>query len=78
SPLRARRGAGGEVRPRHASAIASAIQPPSSKQNHQHYLERDLESVQSAEDELFRQAQLTDAHREALAAFRERRQPRFH
>lgn len=45
---------------------------------HAHYLERDIDRVLAAEEEVFRQAQASDAHREAIAAFREKREPRFH
>ena len=45
---------------------------------HQNYLERDLTQVVKHERETFREAQGTEAHREALLAFRERRKPNFH
>jgi 2-(1,2-epoxy-1,2-dihydrophenyl)acetyl-CoA isomerase len=45
---------------------------------HAHYLERDIDKVLAAEDEVFRQARASAAHREAVAAFREKREPRFH
>ena len=45
---------------------------------HQNYLERDANKALSDEGVIFRKAQATDAHKEALAAFRERREPRFH
>ena len=45
---------------------------------HSNYLERDLATVISEEQKIFRQSQASDAHKEALVAFRERREPRFH
>jgi enoyl-CoA hydratase/carnithine racemase len=45
---------------------------------HEHYLEHDIGKVVSKESEIFRQSMGTDAHSEALVAFRERRTPRFH
>ena len=45
---------------------------------HQNYLERDVDKALTDEGAIFRKAQGTDAHREALTAFREKRQPRFH
>lgn len=45
---------------------------------HAHYLERDIDRVLAAEDEVFRQARVSDAHRKAVAAFREKREPKFH
>ncbi len=45
---------------------------------HQNYIEHDVDKALTDEGVIFRAAQDTDAHREALAAFRERRQPRFH
>lgn len=45
---------------------------------HGHYTERDTGAVQSAEAEVFRKAMASEAHREALTAFREKRRPRFH
>lgn len=45
---------------------------------HQNYLERDVDRALTDEGAIFRKAQGTDAHREALTAFREKRQPRFH
>ena len=45
---------------------------------HQNYLERDANKALTDEGVIFRKAQATDAHKEALAAFRERREPRFH
>ena len=45
---------------------------------HGHYLERDTRAVQSAEADVFRKAMASEAHHEALVAFREKRQPRFH
>ena len=45
---------------------------------HEHYLERDVDKALTIEGGVFRQAQGTAAHREALTAFREKRQPRFH
>ncbi len=44
---------------------------------HRHYLERDIEGALSVEGAVFSSAMKTDAHREALLAFRERRPPRF-
>ncbi len=45
---------------------------------HKDYLEHDIDGVLVDEVRTFREAQGTDAHREALVAFRERRPPRFH
>ena len=45
---------------------------------HEHYLERDIAKVVSKETLIFREAMRTEAHSEALVAFRERRTPRFH
>lgn len=45
---------------------------------HENYLERDLSLVIRHERETFREAQDTEAHKEALLAFRERRKPNFH
>ena len=45
---------------------------------HDHYMERDVEAVRRIESEIFRQSQMTESHREALVAFRERREPRYH
>ena len=45
---------------------------------HQNYLEHDPNKALTDEGAIFREAQATDAHKEALAAFRERREPRFH
>ena len=47
------------------------------RQIHSHYLERDIVKVHDVETEIFRKAQGTDSHKEALVAFRERREPRF-
>ena len=45
---------------------------------HDHYMERDVEAVRDIESEIFRQSQATASHKEALLAFRERREPRYH
>ncbi len=45
---------------------------------HDHYMERDVEMVRNIESEIFRQSQATPSHKEALVAFRERREPRYH
>ena len=45
---------------------------------HENYLERDVAIVVRHERDTFREAQGTEAHREALVAFRERRKPNFH
>ena len=45
---------------------------------HDHYMERDVEMVRDIESEIFRQSQTTASHKEALVAFRERREPRYH
>ncbi len=45
---------------------------------HEHYLEHDVNKVRDIESEIFRQSQGTESHKEALVAFRERRQPRYH
>ena len=50
----------------------------SKRQIYDHYLERDLEKILTTEGESFRQSQDTDAHKEALVAFRERREPKYH
>ena len=45
---------------------------------YEHALERDLEAVIREESRVFAEARSTSEHREAMAAFRERRQPKFH
>ena len=45
---------------------------------HENYMERDLSLVVRHERETFRESQGTEAHKEALLAFRERRKPNFH
>lgn len=45
---------------------------------HENYMERDVSLVVRHERDTFREAQGTDAHKEALLAFRERRKPNFH
>ena len=45
---------------------------------HENYMEKDLAWVLKRESETLRAARCTEAHKEALAAFRERREPRFH
>ena len=45
---------------------------------HNNYLDADLAGVIAREGEVFRQAQATAEHKEALVAFRERREPSFH
>jgi 2-(1,2-epoxy-1,2-dihydrophenyl)acetyl-CoA isomerase len=45
---------------------------------HQGYMEHDIDGVLADEMKTWRTAQQTEAHREALTAFRERRPPRFH
>ena len=45
---------------------------------YEHSLERDLDAVTSEESRVFSEARSTSEHREAMAAFRERRQPNFH
>ena len=45
---------------------------------HRNYMDADLEKVLSHEQEVFEAAIVSGAHREALVAFRERREPRFH
>ncbi len=45
---------------------------------HENYMERDLSLVVRHERETFREAQGTEAHKEALLSFRERRKPNFH
>ncbi len=44
----------------------------------ENYMEKDLSLVLMRESETLRAARFTDAHKEALTAFRERRQPKFH
>lgn len=48
------------------------------RQIHAHYLEHDITKIHEIETEIFRKSQETDSHKEALIAFRERREPRFH
>ena len=45
---------------------------------HEHYLERDIAKVVSKESAIVGEAMRTDAHSEALVAYRERRTPMFH
>ena len=45
---------------------------------HENYMEKDLALVLRRESETLRAARFTEAHKEALTAFRERRQPKFH
>ena len=45
---------------------------------HRDYLEHDIDDVLADERKTFRASQQSEAHREALTAFRERRPPRFH
>lgn len=45
---------------------------------HENYMEKDLAWVIRRESETLRAARYTDAHKEALTAFRERREPKFH
>ena len=45
---------------------------------HENYMERDVGWVLRREREIFAQAQRSDAHSEALKAFREKREPNFH
>lgn len=45
---------------------------------HENYMERDVALVVRHERETFREAQGSEAHKEALVAFRERRKPNFH
>ena len=45
---------------------------------HQDYIEHDADKVLADEGVIFRTAMGTDAHKEALAAFREKRPPNFH
>jgi enoyl-CoA hydratase/carnithine racemase len=44
----------------------------------ENYMERDLSLVVRHERDTFRESQGTEAHQEALLAFRERRKPNFH
>lgn len=44
---------------------------------HDHYLERDMEQIIKTESVIFNKSRSTDAHKEALLAFRERREPKF-
>ncbi len=45
---------------------------------HENYMEKDLAWAIRRESETLRAARYTDAHKEALTAFRERREPKFH
>ncbi len=45
---------------------------------HENYMEKDMSLVLRRESETLREARFTPAHKEALTAFRERREPRFH
>ncbi len=45
---------------------------------HDHSLESDIAAVLETERKVFAEATSTEAHREALRAFRDRRAPRFH
>ena len=45
---------------------------------HSHYLERDIGAVLETERKIFAEAMSSEAHREVLKAFREKRTPRFH
>ena len=45
---------------------------------HENYMERDVGWVLKRERDIFGQAQRSDAHKEALVAFREKREPNFH
>ena len=45
---------------------------------HENYMEKDLALVLRRESETLREARFTPEHKEALTAFRERREPRFH
>ena len=45
---------------------------------HENYMEKDLSWTLRRESETLRAARYTDAHKEALTAFRERREPKFH
>ena len=45
---------------------------------HENYMEKDLALVLRRESETLRAARFTDEHKEALTAFRERREPKFH
>ena len=45
---------------------------------HENYMEKDLAWAVRRESETLRAARYTDAHKEALTAFRERREPKFH
>ena len=45
---------------------------------HRNYMDPDLSRVLSHEQKAFEASMTSGAHREALAAFRERREPRFH
>ena len=45
---------------------------------HENYMEKDLALVVRRESETLRASRFTEAHKEALTAFRERREPNFH
>ena len=45
---------------------------------HENYMEKDLALVLRRESDTLREARFTPEHKEALTAFRERRQPNFH
>lgn len=45
---------------------------------HENYMEKDLAWAVRRESETLRAARYTEAHKEALTAFRERREPKFH
>ena len=45
---------------------------------HENYMEKDLALVLRRESETLRAARFTNEHKEALTAFRERREPKFH
>lgn len=45
---------------------------------HENYMEKDLSLALRRESETLRAARFTEAHKEALTAFRERREPNFH
>ena len=45
---------------------------------HDHFLEPDITAVLETERKVFAEARSSNAHREALRAFRDKRAPRFH
>lgn len=45
---------------------------------HEHYMSKDPVKVTVEEMKIFRESQATETHKEALLAFREKREPRFH